>query len=153
MEIYIFARHMLAWSVTVAVMWPIMFPWTKLAYTIWSGTKELEEEFEEELWQRCAWASTYMTIAAVVFVGLDYVTVDFTDMPAGPIHITYYLGFLALAAGIMMHCFAMEDFFAGLSLAVIYLYIPTALLFLFWLVIRWNWLFTFVLSFLKEPTA
>ncbi|MSQ95038.1 MAG: hypothetical protein EXR98_10855 [Gemmataceae bacterium] len=153
MEIYVFVRHMLAWSITVAVLWPVMIPWAKVSYAIWNGNKELDEEFEEELWKRSAYASTLMAVVAVACLGLDYLTVDFTDMPAGPIHIVYYFAFLALAAGVMVYCFGMEDFFSGLNLAVIYLYIPTALLFLLWLVIRWNWVFEFVLNLLKEPKA
>ena len=33
------------------------------------------------------------------------------------------------------------------------LYIPAALLFVLWLVIGWNWLFTYVSSWLTIPTA
>jgi hypothetical protein len=153
MELYLFIRNVLAWSLTAAVIWPVMFPWAKLAYKIWHGSKPIDEELNEELWWRSAYASLAMTLAAAVFLLLDFATIDWLDLPAGPVHIGFIVTYLALAAVIMHYCFSMEDFFQGLSLAVIYLCIPTALLYVFWLLIGWNVLFTYVLTWLKEPSA
>ena len=153
MELYLFIWKMLAWSLTAAVIWPVMFPWANLAYKIWHGSKPIDEELGEELWWRSAYASLAMTLAAAVFLLLDFATIDWLDLPAGPVHIVVTVTYLALAAVIMHYCFSMEDFFQGLSLAVIYLCIPMALLYVFWLLIGWNILFTYVLSWLKEPSS
>jgi hypothetical protein len=88
---------------------------------------------------------------AALFMGLDFATVDWFDLPAGAIHIVYFFGFLALASALLMFFFSMEDFFQGLSLAVLYLYIPTAVLWVLWLIIAWNPLHSFVLGWLIEP--
>jgi hypothetical protein len=157
MEIYSFVWHLLAWSITVALLWPVMFPWLRVAYRIWNGRAKIEEELAEELWVRCAYASVFSTAAAVGFLVFDYALIEFTDFPPGPIHIVFYLGLLAAMAGIMYYCFFMEDFFQGLMLAVIYLYLPATILFLLWLVIRNFWtiwgLYGYVQSWLKDPAA
>ncbi len=154
MPLYLFIWNMLSWTITVAVLWPVMFPWTKVAYRIWHGRTPIEEELEEELWTRSFYASTALTGAAIVILLLDYVTVDWLDLPAGPVHCVYYVALLTLAAGMMYYCFFMEDFFQGLSLTVIYLYIPVAVLFVVWLIIHRFFpygLFSYVLSWLKNP--
>jgi hypothetical protein len=157
MDFYAFVWHLLAWSITVALLWPVMFPWLRVAYMIWNGRAPIEEELAEELWSRCWRASLRVTIAAAGLLLLDYVFIEFTDFPSGPIHIVVYLGLVALIAWIMYYCFFMEDFFQGLMLAVIYLYIPATILFLIWLVIRNFWtvwgFHGFVQSWLRDPTA
>jgi hypothetical protein len=87
-----------------------------------------------------------------VFVFLDYLAVDdgWLGLPAGPMHVVILIAFLALAAWWMMYFFYLEDFFQGLMLAMIYLYLPTAL-FVLSCGHRWNPLFEYVLSWLKEP--
>jgi hypothetical protein len=156
MPLYNFVWNLLAWSITVAVLFPLTIPWTVLAYKIWNGNKELEEEFAEEMWARAWRASLAFALAGVLIVGLDYATVDWLGLPASIVHCVYYIGFLTLAAGIMHYCFFMEDLFQGLNLAVIFLYIPTFVLFLLWLLIRSLFsfgLFSYVLSWLKDPAA
>jgi hypothetical protein len=149
-QVYVFVRALLAWSISVAVLWPVMFPWSRFAYRIWHGTKPIDEELEDELWWRAGYSSSLMFVVAFVMLLLNYATVDQFGVPSGPVHIVYYLVFLTLAAFIMHYCYYMEDFFQGLSLAVIYLYIPVALLFLFG---RWNPVYQYVLTWLIEPKA
>jgi hypothetical protein len=158
MDFYAFVWHLLAWSITVALLWPVMFPWLRVAYKIWNGRAPVEEELAEELWVRCAYASFFTTVAAVGLLFLDYLFIEFTDFPPGVIHNVLYFGLLALIAGIMYYCFFMEDFFQGLMLAVIYLYIPNVLLFLMWLVVSRYWpfshgLFSYVQSWLRDPAG
>jgi hypothetical protein len=152
MELYLFAWKMLAWSITVSVLWPVMFPWAKLAYKVWHGNKPIDDDIGDELWWRSGYASLAMTFTAIGTLLLDYATIDQLGVPAGVVHIVYYLTFLALAACIMHFCYSMEDFFGGLSMAVLYLYIPTALLFVLALLIR-NPLLEYVLTWLEKPTA
>jgi hypothetical protein len=156
MSPYSVVWEIFAWSITVAVLWPVMFPWLVLAYKIWHGRTPIEEEMAEELWTRSAIASFALTITAVAFLFADYAIVEFVGFPAGVIHLVFFVGFLSLAAGIMYYCFYMEDFFQGMSLAIIYLYIPALVLFLIWLAIRniafiKYGLFSYVQSWLADP--
>ena len=154
MELYRFVWQALAWSITVAVLWPVMFPWAKLAYKIWHGNKPIDEDLADELWTRSALATLVIALLAVLLGVLDYfcADADWLGLPAGPIHIVFLLSFVSAAAGIMMYFFSMEDFFQGLSLTVIYLYIPTALLYVASLLFA-NPLQVYVLKWLVQPPA
>src|SRR5207302_1590240 len=123
------------------------------SYKIWHGNKEIDEEMGDELFGRSWRVAGVFFLAAPVFVGLDYLVVDQAGVPAGPVHVVFFLGFLAFAAWMMMLFFAMEDFFQGLALSLIFLYLPTALFFLAWLVLGWFPLFSFLLGLLAKPTA
>ena len=155
MQLYEPIYLLFAWSLTIAILGFITFPWAMVAFKVWHGFKPIDEDLRDELLQRSWYFGWSLGFLAIVFGLLDFATADsdWLGMPAGPVHIVYYIGFLAIAAWMMMYFFSMEDFFQGLSMTVIYLYIPAALLFVLWLLIRWNWLFKYVLSWLKEPTA
>ena len=151
MPVYLFVWPLFAWSVTAVVLFPLMFPWSVVAYKIWHGFKEIEEDMGEELWARAWRVNGVLFFASPLFVLLDFVAADWFDLPAGWIHIVFLALFLSFAAWMMMYFFSMEDFFQGLMLATIHVYVPATLLFLLSLVIRWNPLFDYVLSWLKEP--
>jgi hypothetical protein len=150
MELYLVIYYMLVWSIVIAVLGIVAFPWGMVAYKIWYGNKPIEEDMRDELFWRSLWAGWPLALSAVIFVVIDHVTVVWLDLPAGPIHLVFFLGFLAWAAAIMMYCFSLEDWFQGLILAVIYLYIPAGLLIF---VRRWNPLYDYVLKWLTEPTG
>lgn len=154
MELYLFVWNMLAWSITAALCQPLMIVWLRYAYNVWHGRKPIEEELEEELWPRSWRASLWTSFAVIALLLLDYATIDWLDLPAGPVHVVYLISLLAASGGLMYYFFFMEDFFQGLSLAVIYLYIPVAVLFVLWLVaLRFIpiGLLSFVQSWLKNP--
>jgi hypothetical protein len=151
MELYLFFWKTLAWSITVAGFPPLTIPWGVLAYKIWHGSKPIDEELSDELWSRSWRVSLTMLGIAALFMGLDFATVDWFGVPEGAVHIVYFFGCLALASGLMMFFFSMEDFFQGLSLAVLYLFIPAAVLWVLWWLIGWNPLYSYVLSWLSEP--
>ena len=67
----------------------------------------------------------------------------------GPV--VFLLLFVILVSFAMMHFFALEDFFSGLSLTVIYLYMPLAVFALAYWLIRWNPLVDYVYSWLIKP--
>lgn len=154
MEIYLFVHQILAWSITVAVLQPLMIPWAWVAYRIWHGHKPIDEELDEGLWIRATLASLAVTAIAVVFLLCDWATVAWLEMKpnAGVIHVVYYVGFLTLSAWLMMYLFSIEDYFGGLSMIVIYLYIPTAILFAVSYLFA-NPLHVYVLQWLEKPTA
>ena len=94
-----------------------------------------------------------MFVAALLFPVLNYFVNDLVGVPnaVGPIHIIFLLLFVILASFAMMHFYALEDFFQGLSLTVIYLYIPVAVFALAYWLIRWNPLVDYVYSWLIKP--
>ena len=117
------------------------------------GFKPIDEDLRDELLQRSLYFGWVLGITAVIFILLDFDTTDpdWLGLPAGFVHIIYYIAFLAVAAWIAMYFYSIDDYFQGLSMAVIYLYIPAALLYILWLIVRWNWLFTYVSSWLTVP--
>ncbi|MBM3992907.1 MAG: hypothetical protein FJ303_01945 [Planctomycetes bacterium] len=151
-SLYIFSWNMLAWTLSVSVLFPLTAPWAVYAYKIWHGVKEIREEFEDELWPRGWRASLFFALAAVGITALDYFVIEMlVDLPAGIVHFVLLIGFLGLASGIMIYCFSLEDFFQGLNITVIYLFIPTTIFVILWWIVEWNVLFTFVRSWLKDP--
>jgi hypothetical protein len=154
-EPYRFPYYMLAWTVTVAIMGLVTFPWAMLAFKIWHGNKPIDEDLREDLLRRSFFSGWALAGAAALCVLLDYVMVndDWLGLPAGPLHIVFLLSFLGVAAWWMMYFFSLEDFFQGLMLATIYLYLPTALMVIIWWGVRWNPLFTYLLGWLKDPKA
>ena len=153
MPLYLFAYHLLAWSVTAAILYPLMVPWSLIAYKIWHGAKPIEEDMREELLSRAWRANGVLLLTAPLFILFDYIVADesWLGLPPGPVHIVFIIGFIAFAAWMLMYFFSMEDFFQGLMLATLHLYLPVAVLFLLWLLIRWNPLFTYILGWLREP--
>jgi hypothetical protein len=152
-QVYLFFWHALAWTITIAALPIVTGPWGPYAYKVWFGNKEIDEDLREELWIRSIWCSAAFFVAALLFPALDYFTNDLVgvEKAAGPIHIVFLLLFVILAAFAMMHFYALEDFFSGLSLTVIYLYIPLALFALTYWLIRWNPLADYVYSWLMKP--
>src|SRR5262245_44860351 len=70
MQIYTFAQQMLAWSVTVAVLGFVTFPWLIVAYKIWHGNKPIDEDLKDELLIRSWFAGWALGAAAIVVVVL-----------------------------------------------------------------------------------
>jgi hypothetical protein len=128
-DIFQFFWGALAWTVTVAVLWPLNIPMAALSFRIWRETKESDIE-GSELWIRAALASGAVMIICLVFVAVDYVLADLAEFPPGIIHLVIFVGFLALACWVMAYIFSLEDFFQGLSLVIIYLFLPVIALFL-----------------------
>src|SRR5215218_7301026 len=120
MAIYDFVRQMLAWSILAAVLGFIGFPWGMLAYKIWHGNKEIDEELSEQLLIRSGMFGWALGVSAIAFLFLDYFIVSQFELPSGIVHLVFYIGFLSLAGWCALHFYSMEDFFQGLILAVIY---------------------------------
>ena len=129
MDIFQFVWSTLAWTVTVAALWPLNVPMAALSFRIWRETKESDIE-GTELWFRAFLASTSLAILTILFVAIDWAIADVAEFPAGPVHLAVLLGLLAAASGIVVYIFSLEDFFQGVSLVIIYLYLPVIALWL-----------------------
>ncbi len=129
MDIFQFFWGALAWTVTVAALWPVNAPMAALSFRIWRETKESDIE-GGELWVRAFLASFILAVLVVVFVAIDYVLADLAEFPPGIIHLVVFVSFLALGCWVMLYIFSLGDFFEGLSLVVIYLFLPVIVLWL-----------------------
>jgi hypothetical protein len=127
-DFFLFFWSALAWMVTIAVV-PLSLPMAALAFRIWRETSETDIE-GSELWIRASLAWGALALIMVVFVTVDWLLADYAQFPAGPIHLTVFIGFVALAGWVMTYLFSLGDYFEGISLVAIYLFLPMIVLFL-----------------------
>ena len=154
MEMYLFVWGTLIWTIAIAALWPVNAPMAVLSYRIWNGTRPIDEEMQEELWRRAIYGSAVLAVAAWAFLVLDYLLASWAELPAGLVHMILLLVLLGVMTWIVMLFFAMEDFFAGLSLLIIYLYLPV---FVLWPLNQFlgifNWLLGWFYGWLAPPQA
>ncbi len=152
MELYKFFWGALGWIATVACLWPLNIPLIALAYKIQNGPKPIEIE-REELWYRSAFGAGMLALMTAAFIFLDYVLIDWTDMPAGPIHLVIFACYVPAAGWLMLISFAYADLFEGVAMLVIYLGLPVFVLFLINAVLGiWNFPLSIAFDYLKTPT-
>ena len=129
MELYYFVRGLFAWTVTIAVLWPINVPMLALAFRIQHGTKRLPLS-PEQLWWRSTFAALFVALVTVVYVLLDYVLSDWAEIPAGPVHLVIFAAYVPVAAWILFVMFAHSEYSEGFGLFVLYIYLPVFVLYL-----------------------
>jgi hypothetical protein len=130
MELYLFVWGALAWTVALAGLGPLTAPLALYAYKIWHGRRPIDDEMQDELWRRAGWGTFWIGLTAWAFLLLDYVLATWAELPAGLVHVVIFLSLVSMLAWVLMLYFAMEDFFQGLSLLLIYVYLPVLLLWL-----------------------
>jgi hypothetical protein len=128
-DLFQFCWAVLAWTTTVAILCPLNMPMAALAFRIWRENRDTDIE-GAELWQRAFLASAALAVLTVAFVAVDWALTDYAEFPPGPIHLVIFIGFIALASWVMFYIFSLDDYFEGLSLVAIYLFIPVIVLFL-----------------------
>ena len=134
---------------TVSVLWPVNIPMAGLALKIRQGHTPIDME-DDEYWWRCTGGSLVLAVATLVCIWVDHLLTGNLDLPAGPVHMVIFFAFIAAGGWLYELFFALEDFFAGLGMVMIYLYIPMTVLFLLNLVTGWwNPLLRFALGWLK----
>src|SRR5437773_459842 len=113
MELYEPIYYLLAWSLTVAILGFVAFPWAMVAFKVWHGFTPIDDDLKEELLQRSWYLGWAIGAGAIVIVVLDYATADgeWLALPAGPVHLVFLFLFVAFAAWMAMFFFSMEDFF------------------------------------------
>jgi hypothetical protein len=151
MEIYNFVHGTLAWIATIACLWPVNAPLLALAFKVQNGPKPIDME-NDEYWMRAFAGSFVLALVTAAFVFIDFLLVE-AELPAGPTHLVVFVGYVPAAVWVLALFFAMEDLLNGLSLLVIYLFMPILVLFLLNLVIGfWNPLLAYAHGWLKAPT-
>jgi hypothetical protein len=157
MEFYGFVRTFLAWTASIACLFPINVPLLYLAHRIREGGATTEENRmdSEELWKRSALGSIVLALVTAALFFVDVVLATWADMPPGIIHFVILLAYIPAAAFVLMMFLAYDDYFHGLGLLTVYLGLP---LFVLWIVNVllgvWNPVVRFFASFLREiPTT
>lgn len=148
MGLYDFFRSNLAWMATVACLWPLNIPLAALAYKVRQGNTPIDME-DTEYWTRCTFGSLFLALLTVGFVGLDYYLTD-AGLPAGAIHLVISFAYVAAGWWLYFVMFALDDPFEGLSLFLLYMYLPITVLYLINKIFE-NPLFKYVLTWLKVP--
>ena len=152
MELYEFLRGTLAWTVSVAALWPLNIPLAVLAYRIHRGQRPIDME-PKELWIRATFASLCVALLTLAMVFVDYLLAFGADFPSGPIHLAVYLGYVPIAMWIFFVFFALDDLLPALGLFTLYVYLPVLVLYLLNLVVGfWQPLVNAAASWLKPPT-
>jgi hypothetical protein len=152
MEMYNFLRGLLAWTATVACLWPLNAPLLALAFKIQQGPKPIDME-NSEYWFRSFVGSLALAVTTAAFVFIDYLIADGAELPAGPTHLVVVAAYVPVAVWIVAYFFAMDDLLQGFSLLVIYLFMPIFVLFVLnWMLGFWNPLLDFALTWIKAAT-
>jgi hypothetical protein len=149
MELYDFLRGTIAWTVTVAGLWPFNIPLAALAYKIHNGPKPVEME-TKEYWMRSTFAALGVALATIAMVIVDYLLAEVAGFPAGPIHLAVFMGYVPVAVWILFVFFALDDLLPALGLFVVYVYLPVLVLYVLNLLVPfWTPLVSFAGNWLK----
>jgi hypothetical protein len=135
MELYDFMRSTLAWTATIACLWPLNAPMLAFAFKVQQGAKPIDME-NDEYWTRSTVGSLVIALVTAAAIFVDYMLAhpDWVGLPAGPVHLTIYVAYVPLVVWLLALFFAIDDLAQGLSIFMIYLYLPIFVLFVL------NWL-------------
>jgi len=151
-EFYYFLRGTLAWTATVALLWPFNIPMAALAYKIRLGPNKNPLK-PKEYWVRSGAVATVVAAITLVALVLDYVLAEEMDFPAGPVHLVVFMAYVPAAVWAIFVFFALEDLMQALSVFVIYIYLPVLVLYVLNAIIGfWQPLVDLAGGMLKVPT-
>ena len=152
MEFYYFLRGTLAWTATVAILWPFNILLAALAYKIRLGPNKNPLK-PKEYWVRSGAVATVVAAITLVALVLDYVLAEEMDFPAGPVHLVVFMAYVPAAVWAIFVFFALEDLMQALSVFVIYIYLPVLVLYVLNAIIGfWQPLVDLAGGMLKVPT-
>jgi len=127
-EFYYFLRGTLAWTATVAILWPFNILLAALAYKIRLGPNKNPLK-PKEYWVRSGAVATVVAAITLVALVLDYVLAEEMDFPAGPVHLVVFMAYVPAAVWAIFVFFSLEDLMQALSVFVIYIYLPVLVLY------------------------
>lgn len=122
MDIYEFFRWNLAWVSTIGILYPINMAMGVLAFRVQKGNKI--DMPQRELWYRSSIASFLIACVTAGVLIVDYLVTNDTGIPPGPIHLVFFAIFVGLCWWILFYFFGFEEPFEGLSMVLLYLYLP-----------------------------
>src|SRR6516165_8091977 len=118
--------------IIVTALWPLNLPVMALAYKIRHGHPPIPME-PKELWWRSALGSLGMAVLGILMAGLNYLGIGMLHIPELPVQVASLVAFLAAGTWFLFWSFAYDDALEGLSLLLIYVFLPTFLL----LIVNW----------------
>jgi hypothetical protein len=121
-ELFDFFRVVLAVVITVTLAWPVNVLVLALAYKIRLGTAPVPLE-KSAFWWRCTFAALGLGGIALVLALFDY-WLGSGLAPPGPVHLVLFMVYVPVAVWFLFVMFAFEDFLHGLSLLVLYIFLP-----------------------------
>jgi hypothetical protein len=122
-EFFIFVRRLLVVMLTVSLLWPLNVPLAALAYKIRNGPGPIPLE-PADFWIRSTFASLGLAVLALVTTALDYVLAERAEIPPGIVHLVMMMLFVPAAVWYVFWMFALDELLEGVSLLVIYLFLP-----------------------------
>ncbi|HYT92232.1 MAG TPA: hypothetical protein VEL76_26190 [Gemmataceae bacterium] len=126
MEIFAFVRWVLVITVTVTLFWPLTVPLAALAYKVRLGPQPIPME-NGPFWTRCTFAALGMAIFALILSALDAMVCE-SGFPVGIVHTAVLMAYVPVAVWFLTLMFALDDMGEGLSLLVIWIFLPGLLL-------------------------
>ena len=151
MELYNFLRGTLAWTATIAGLWPLNIPLVALAYKIQNGPKAIEME-KQEFWLRSTFAALCVAVLTIAAVIVDYIITGM-EFPAGPIHLAIFMAYIPAAVWILFLFFALDDLTQASTVLLFFVYMPAIVLYVLnWITGLWDPLLGYANSWLKVPT-
>lgn len=118
---------LVSWSlVTIAVVtliWPVNILLMALACKVRQGTQPIPLEGGELAW-RCTFATLGLAGFTLVLLGLVYFLVEVAEMPPGPVQLAVLMLYVPAGVGFLFWILALEDLLQALSVFLLYMLLP-----------------------------
>jgi hypothetical protein len=121
-EFYELFRWGLVLVVSVTVPFPVNVPLAALAYKVRLGPDPVPLD-PGPFWLRSALAAFLLAALGLATTGADYLLVR-ADVPAGVVHMALLLAVVPAGVWLLASAFELEDLLQGLSVFVIYVFLP-----------------------------
>jgi hypothetical protein len=127
-------------------------PLLALAYKIQNGPKPLSID-TDELWHRSFRAGFFLFLMTAGFILLDFFLADMSDLPAGPVHLVIFMGYVPAASWLLFMWFAYTDYLDGVSVFMIYFGLTIFVLFILHAIFGlWAFFLNHAYSWLRMPS-
>ena len=136
MEFYDLFRWGLVLILSVTVPFPLNVPLAALAYKVRLGPEPVPME-PADYWWRSALAAFFLALLGLITAGLDYLLVVQADIPAGVVHMALLLACFPAGVWLTYRVFELEDLLQGLSVFMIYIFLPGLVLLLLFNLFHW----------------
>jgi hypothetical protein len=121
-ELFTFVRWVLVIAITTTLFWPLTVPLAALAYKVRLGPALVPLE-TQAYWTRSAFAALVLALMALLLAGLaNWLCAG--GMPPGVVYVILLLVYLPVAVWFVTVLFALDDLGEGLSVLLIWIFLP-----------------------------
>jgi hypothetical protein len=121
-ELFAFFRWVLVITISTTLFWPLTVPLAALAYKVRLGPAPVPMP-TSAFWTRSAFAALGLALMALVLAGFDYLGAA-SGFPPGVVHFALLLLYAPVAVWFLTVMFALEDPLEGLSVLMIWIFLP-----------------------------